>query len=72
MKPIGLIEFRFHRHTFEKKRIERQMMDARKISRRFAASGRVLGLIKQGRAIVAAMTNNLWFPNPTPALPAGS
>src|SRR5215471_12666463 len=31
MKSIRLVEFRFHRHTFEKKRIERQMMDTRKI-----------------------------------------
>ena len=31
MKPIGLIEFWFHRHTLEKERIERQMMDARKL-----------------------------------------
>src|SRR5215472_676118 len=30
MKSIRLVEFRFHCHTFEKKRIERQMMDTRK------------------------------------------
>ena len=31
MEAIGLVEFRFHRHTFEKEWIERQMMGARKL-----------------------------------------